>query len=94
MIFLFADYRHLSHKFHGKGSGKLKSEKRAKKQEDKMVTSEQIYRDDSFITLSYYRQLMNRMSSTDTPLNTLKKLQDKQKELQSPYVVLSGKLTS
>lgn len=37
-------------------------------------------------------QLMNRMSSTDTPLNTLKKLQDKQKELQSPYVVLSGKL--
>lgn len=37
---------------------------------------------------------MNRMSSTDTPLHTLKKLQDKQKELQSPYVVLSGKLTS
>ena len=29
--------RHLSHKFHGKGSGKLKSEKRAKKDEDKMV---------------------------------------------------------
>lgn len=67
-------FRHLSHKFHGKGSGKLKSEKRTKKQEDKM--------------------LMNRMSSTDTPLHTLKKLQDKQKELQSPYVVLSGKLTS
>ncbi|EFX76024.1 hypothetical protein DAPPUDRAFT_306323 [Daphnia pulex] len=65
-------FRHLSHKFHGKGSGKLKSEKRAKKDEDKM--------------------LMNRMSSTDTPLNTLKKLQDKQKELQSPYVVLSGKM--
>ena len=31
-------FRHLSHKFHGKGSGKLKSEKRAKKQEDKMVS--------------------------------------------------------
>ena len=30
-------FRHLSHKFHGKGSGKLKSEKRAKKDEDKMV---------------------------------------------------------
>jgi len=30
-------FRHLSHKFHGKGSGKLKSEKRAKKQEDKQV---------------------------------------------------------
>lgn len=28
---------HLSHEFHGKGSGKLKSEKRAKKEEDKMV---------------------------------------------------------
>jgi len=30
-------FRHLSHKFHGKGSGKLKSEKRAKKQDEKMV---------------------------------------------------------
>jgi len=67
-------FRHLSHKFHGKGSGKLKSEKRAKKQDDK--------------------QLLNRMSSTDTPLNTLKKLQDKQRELHSPYVVLSGKATT
>jgi U4/U6.U5 tri-snRNP-associated protein 1 len=34
---LVAFSRHLSHKFHGKGSGKLKSEKRAKKDEDKMV---------------------------------------------------------
>ncbi len=34
---LVALSRHLSHKFHGKGSGKLKSEKRAKKDEDKMV---------------------------------------------------------
>jgi len=67
-------FRHLSHKFHGKGSGKLKSEKRSKKQEDK--------------------QLLNRMSSTDTPLNTLKKLKDKQKETNSPYVVLSGKATT
>ncbi|EFX76561.1 hypothetical protein DAPPUDRAFT_248626 [Daphnia pulex] len=62
---------HLSHKFHGKGSGKLKSEKRAQKDEDKM--------------------LMNRMSSIDTPLNTLKRLQDKQREMRSPYVILSGK---
>lgn len=30
------------------------------------------------------------MSSTDTPLNTVKLLQDKQKELQKPYIVLSG----
>ena len=37
-LFVFILFlRHLSHKFHGKGSGKLKSEKRAKKQEDKMV---------------------------------------------------------
>lgn len=34
---LVAFSRHLSHKFHGKGSGKLKSEKRAQKDEDKMV---------------------------------------------------------
>ena len=87
-------FRHLSHKFHGKGSGKLKSEKRAKKQKDeKMVILTRFYSHFSnifhFVFLSL--QLMNRMSSTDTPLNTLKKLQDKQKELQSPYVVLSGK---
>ncbi len=30
------------------------------------------------------------MSSIDTPLNTLKLLQDKQKEVKAPYVVLSG----
>jgi U4/U6.U5 tri-snRNP-associated protein 1 len=30
------------------------------------------------------------MSSTDTPLNTLKMLQEKQKELQSPFIVLTG----
>ena len=30
------------------------------------------------------------MSSTDTPLNTLKMLTDRQKELQTPYVVLTG----
>lgn len=30
------------------------------------------------------------MSSTDTPLGTLNMLQAKQKELQSPYIVLSG----
>ena len=30
------------------------------------------------------------MSSTDTPLNTLKMLTDKQKEMQTPYIVLTG----
>jgi U4/U6.U5 tri-snRNP-associated protein 1 len=35
-------------------------------------------------------QLMKTMSSTDTPLNTLSMLQQKQKETQSAYVVLSG----
>jgi len=63
-------FRFLSHKFHGKGSGKLKTEKRQRKVlEDK---------------------LMEKMSSTDTPLNTLTKLQNKTKELATPYLVLSG----
>jgi len=63
-------FRFLSHKFHGKGSGKLKTEKRQRKVlEDK---------------------LMEKMSSTDTPLNTLSKLQSKTKELATPYLVLSG----
>lgn len=34
------------------------------------------------------------MSSTDTPLNTLSMLQQKQKETHSPYVVLSGSKTN
>ncbi|KAF0289979.1 U4/U6.U5 tri-snRNP-associated protein 1 [Amphibalanus amphitrite] len=63
-------FRYLSHKFHGKGSGKMKTEKREKKIQESL--------------------LMAQMNSTDTPLNTLSRLQEKQKELQSPYVVLSG----
>ncbi len=43
-------FRHLSHKFHGKGSGKLKSEKRTKKQEDKMVSELHVY-NNSFVYL-------------------------------------------
>ena len=63
-------FRYLSHKFHGKGSGKLKTEKRHRK-----VMEE---------------KLMEKMSSTDTPLNTLTKLQHKTKEMATPYIVLSG----
>ncbi|XP_034947185.1 U4/U6.U5 tri-snRNP-associated protein 1 [Chelonus insularis] len=63
-------FRYLSHKFHGKGPGKNKVEKRMKKAEQEI--------------------LMKRMSSTDTPLGTLNLLQAKQKETQSPYIVLSG----
>jgi len=63
-------FRFLSHKFHGKSSGKIKTEKRQRKvAEDK---------------------LMAKMSSVDTPLQTLKKQQDKTKELATPYLVLSG----
>lgn len=63
-------FRYLSHKFHGKGPGKNKVEKRLKKAEQDV--------------------LMMKMSSTDTPLGTLGMLQQKQKETQSAYVVLSG----
>lgn len=63
-------FRYLSHKFHGKGPGKNKIEKRIKKTEQE--------------------GLMKKMSSTDTPLGTLNMLQHKQKEMQSPYIVLSG----
>ncbi|XP_016836826.1 U4/U6.U5 tri-snRNP-associated protein 1 isoform X2 [Nasonia vitripennis] len=63
-------FRYLSHKFHGKGPGKNKVEKRMKKAEQEI--------------------LMKRMSSTDTPLGTLNLLQAKQKETQSPFILLSG----
>lgn len=63
-------FRYLSHKFHGKGPGKNKIDKRMKKMEQESK--------------------LRQMSSIDTPLNTLKLLQDKQKEVKAPYVVLSG----
>ncbi|KAK7866845.1 hypothetical protein R5R35_006019 [Gryllus longicercus] len=63
-------FRYLSHKFHGKGPGKNKVEKRMKKNEQE--------------------GLMKQMSSTDTPLGTLSLLQQKQRETQSAFVVLSG----
>lgn len=63
-------FRYLSHKFHGKGSGKKKTEKRYKKIKE--------------------MESMNKMSSTDTPLNTVAMLVEKQKRLQQPYVVLSN----
>nr|KAG5696993.1 hypothetical protein BaRGS_008455 [Batillaria attramentaria] len=66
-------FRQLSHRFHGKGSGKKKTEKRQKKVEEE--------------------NLMKQMSSTDTPLNTLSLLQDKQRTEKSPYVILSGNKT-
>ncbi|XP_076342189.1 U4/U6.U5 tri-snRNP-associated protein 1-like [Tachypleus tridentatus] len=63
-------FRYLSHKFHGKGPGKNKVDKRAKKLEQEAK--------------------LRQMSSTDTPLNTVNLMQEKQKELQSPYLILSG----
>ncbi|XP_041987763.1 U4/U6.U5 tri-snRNP-associated protein 1 isoform X2 [Aricia agestis] len=63
-------FRYLSHKFHGKGPGKNKQEKRIKK--------------------AVQEGLMKKMSSTDTPLGTLQMLQQKQKDTQSPFVLLSG----
>lgn len=63
-------FRVMSHKFHGKGSGKKKMERRMKKLKDE--------------------QFMKKASSIDTPLNTLAMLQAKQKNAQTPYLVLSG----
>ena len=62
-------FRYLSHRFHGKGSGKKKTEKQNKKFKE--------------------MEVMNKMSSVDTPLNTVALLIEKQKKLQQPFVVLS-----
>lgn len=35
-------------------------------------------------------QAMKKMSSTDTPLHTVARMQEKQREMQTPYIVLSG----
>jgi hypothetical protein len=37
-LFIFSDFRYLSHKFHGKGPGKNKVEKRMKKNEQEGVS--------------------------------------------------------
>ncbi|CAG0923139.1 unnamed protein product [Notodromas monacha] len=68
-------FRYLSHKFHGKGSGKMKTEKRMKKMAEQ--TSVML------------------MSSTDTPLGTVGKMKEKQKESHTAHLLLSGtKLTA
>jgi U4/U6.U5 tri-snRNP-associated protein 1 len=67
-------FRTLSHKFHGKGPGKNKIDKREQKLQKESK--------------------LRQMSSIDTPLNTVHKLQEKTKELQVPYVVISGSATS
>lgn len=66
-------HRYLSHKFHGKGSGKNKTEKRMKKWNEEL--------------------LMKHMSSSDTPLQTLERQREKQKQLGAAYLVLSGSKT-
>lgn len=66
-------FRYLSHKFHGKGSGKNKTEKRMKKWNEEL--------------------LMKHMSSSDTPLQTLERQREKQRQLGAAYLVLSGSKT-
>lgn len=66
-------FRYLSHKFHGKGSGKNKTEKRMKKWNEEL--------------------LMKHMSSSDTPLQTLERQREKQKQLGAAYLILSGSKT-
>ncbi|CAB4014383.1 U4 tri-snRNP-associated 1-like [Paramuricea clavata] len=63
-------FRYLSHKFHGKIPGKLKSEKRQKKFADDMA--------------------LKKMNAGDTPLNTVALFSEKQKQGQTPYLILSG----
>ena len=63
-------FRYLSHKFHGKGSGKNKMEKRMKKCQEELS--------------------MKSMSSSDTPLQTLERQREKQKQMGAAYLVLSG----
>lgn len=62
-------FKQLSHYFHGKRSGKNKTEKKLKKLEEEL--------------------LLQKASSTDTPLGTLQAMQERQKATGSAFVVLS-----
>lgn len=63
-------FRYLSHKFHGKIPGKLKTEKRQKKVSEDLA--------------------LKKMNAGDTPLNTVALFSEKQKQGQTPYLILSG----
>jgi len=63
-------FRYMSHKFHGKGSGKNKTFKRMKKWAEDAA--------------------MKKMSSGDTPLQTVERQMEKQRTLGASYLVLSG----
>lgn len=92
-------FRYLSHKFHGKGPGKNKVIHPLSNFYHRYTFQSQlVYINVEFILKQVEKRmkkaeqevLMKRMSSTDTPLGTLNLLQAKQKETQSPYIVLSG----
>ena len=42
------------------------------------------------LMIIFRHQAMKKMSSTDTPLGTVAMMQAKQKQMQMPYVFLSG----
>ena len=94
-------FRHLSHKFHGRGSGKKKTERRLKKlQEEHVSKYSELHMIIQFevkimqflkpMFCHMYIQFMNKSNSVDTPLNTLAMLQSKQLKSQTPYIFISG----
>ena len=78
-------FRDLSHRFHGKTSGKMKQEKRAKRIDEVSLRS-----DCRLLTVDFKDQAMLRMSSTDTPLNTVEMMRRKQKQTASAFISLTG----
>ena len=88
-------FRQLSHKFHGKGSGKKKTEKRTKKIIEEAVSTLRINFKIAYINSvtckSLILQLIKNSVASDTPLGTLDKLNKKLEKQGTPYVVLSGK---
>lgn len=93
-------FRQLSHRFHGKGSGKMKTERRMKKLDEEAVGLWRlgalhfgccrIFCLHPCADFTLALQLLKKMSSSDTPLGTVALLQEKQKAQKTPYIVLSG----
>lgn len=98
-------FRQLSHRFHGKGSGKMKTERRMKKLDEEAVGAPGEVgvasggvglggglrcRGAPAMLTGPDPQLLKKMSSSDTPLGTVALLQEKQKAQKTPYIVLSG----
>ncbi|KAJ3046451.1 hypothetical protein HDU99_009778, partial [Rhizoclosmatium hyalinum] len=82
-------FRELSHKFHGHGSGKMKTEKLLRKIDDELsIIPRKVIAIKINHETPFNRAKLNKMQSTDTPLQTASALLEKTKSAKTAHLVL------